>query len=245
METTTGVDPTIKRVTITAEAAAGTSAPLTIAPEEPAPTGGARRRTQRKARKLDLTNLVVTKSGGQDGGGSTSPGTMVQLAASRVPGSDSSHAVGASSALTVSAAAVGRVAPAAANDPVGATSGGATPTHSLAHQRVVLAKPKNKTAKVLLAAPKHGKKVGGAVASTSAKPHGHRKTAKKVHMSLKGLTSKLRRAKTIRKKATRHTLEEIKQELLKAGLIKADSKAPEDILRQMYADFMTLKKKAL
>jgi hypothetical protein len=86
----------------------------------------------------------------------------------------------------------------------------------------------------MLAAPK-----------AAAAPTQRKKTAKKIKVSLKGLGAANRRAKTIRKRATVHSLEEIKKELVAAALIKADSKAPEPILRQMYADFMTLKKRAL
>jgi hypothetical protein len=157
----------------------------------------------------------------QAGAGATSPGTMVQLAASHVPGANSGKAVGAVAPLTAAGAPVGQVAPSALN----AVSGGA---------KVVLAKSR-KASKVVLAAKPPAPK---------AAPQ-RKKTAKKIKVSLKGLGAAARRAKTIRKRATGHTLEEIKKELVAAGLIKTDSKAPEAILRQMYADFMTLKKRAL
>jgi hypothetical protein len=72
-----------------------------------------------------------------------------------------------------------------------------------------------------------------------------RKTAKKIRVNLARLGKKLRRATTIRKKATKQSLEEVKKELIKANLIKAESKAPESILRQMYSDYMMLRAKAL
>jgi hypothetical protein len=59
------------------------------------------------------------------------------------------------------------------------------------------------------------------------------------------LSRKIHKAKAIRKNATESSLEEIKKILNKAGLIKEDSKAPEAMLRQMYADYMTLKGRAL
>jgi hypothetical protein len=40
-------------------------------------------------------------------------------------------------------------------------------------------------------------------------------------------------------------IEKLKKELETAGLIKAGSKAPEIILRQMYTDFQVLKQRAL
>jgi hypothetical protein len=64
-------------------------------------------------------------------------------------------------------------------------------------------------------------------------------------MSTTGLGKKLHRAKTIRQDAKDTSLEGIKKILIKAALIKSDSKAPEPVLRQIYADYMMLKKKAL
>jgi hypothetical protein len=45
--------------------------------------------------------------------------------------------------------------------------------------------------------------------------------------------------------AKKQKLEDVKKILVDAKLIKADSKAPEGVLRQMYADYMTLKNRAL
>jgi hypothetical protein len=69
--------------------------------------------------------------------------------------------------------------------------------------------------------------------------------ARKIKVSMKTLRKKIHRAKTLRTAAEKATVEEIKKELLKAGILKGDSKAPEGILRQMYADFLTLKARAL
>lgn len=224
-------DPNIKTIPLTAEMAQSLSPKAMEGGEVSIP-----RRRSRKAKARggaadavpDLSTVKVTKevpapvtsaaASPQAGAGATSPGTMVQLAASHVPGANSSRAVGAVAPLTATGAPVGAIAPAA--------TGGA---------KVVLAKSR-KTKKVMLAAPK---------AVAAAAPTQRKKTAKKIKVSLKGLGAANRRAKTIRKRATAHSLEEIKKELVAAGLIKTDSKAPEPILRQMYADFMTLKKRAL
>jgi hypothetical protein len=106
--------------------------------------------------------------------------------------------------------------------------------------RVVLAAAKKKKSNVVLAAAK-------AVAPLT---HAHAKTkkvkvARRVRVSMAGLSRKINKAKDIRKKATGDSIEEIKKALEKAGLIKKESKAPETMLRQMYADFMMLKKRAL
>jgi hypothetical protein len=168
-----------------------------------------------------IANAVMATATAQAGTGATSPGTMVQLAASHIPGANSSRAVGAVAPLTAVGAPIGAIAP--------ASTGGA---------KVVLAKSR-KTNKVMLAAPK------ALITATATTLSQRKKTAKKIKVNLKGLGAANRRAKTIRKRANAHTLEEIKKELVAAGLIKTDSKAPESILRQMYADFMTLKKRAL
>lgn len=70
-----------------------------------------------------------------------------------------------------------------------------------------------------------------------------KKTVKRV--SVNGINRKLRRAKTIKKKSKDTPLETIKKKLVEGGLVKADTKAPEDVLRQMHSDFMVLQKKAL
>ena len=71
------------------------------------------------------------------------------------------------------------------------------------------------------------------------------KVARKVRVSMVALSRKIGKAKDIRTKASGDKIEDIKKALQKAGLIKAESKAPEIMLRQMYADFMMLKKRAL
>jgi hypothetical protein len=72
-----------------------------------------------------------------------------------------------------------------------------------------------------------------------------RKVAKKIRVSLHGLNKRVTRANHIRKDASKQPIAEVKKTLVSAKLIKADSKAPEDILRKMYADYMMLKNRAL
>jgi hypothetical protein len=223
-------DPTIKKIVLTANTT-------------PIPTGGEikRRKSRRAARGGGDTTttasspVVVNKipaTGAVVGGGATSPGTLQQLAASHIPGSNSSKAVGAIAPLTVAQATIGKVAPAAANDPVvlAPAKGGAT-----TDAKVTLVKSRKAARRVMLAAAKPS--------TTTAAPR--RKTAKKLKVSLSGLGKRLHHARTIRKGASKKSLDEIKKALTEAKLVKPDTKAPEDILRQMYADYMTLRKKAL
>jgi hypothetical protein len=171
---------------------------------------------KRSTRKKKYIIKSVTVQ--KEGGGSTSPGTAEQLASTRVPGSDNTKAVGAVSGLTQSGATVGLIAPSSAP--------------SIAGARVVLAKSRKKSS-VILAGPK------------PAALKAHKKTAKKVHVNLKGLTRKVHKAKTIETKATETSLSDVKDTLVKAGLIKAETKAPESVIRQIYSDLMVLKKRAL
>lgn len=172
-------------------------------------------------------NAAKTYKVGKEGGGA-SPGTPVQIAASHLP----SPAPGSMPA----AAPVGVNTPPMQSAAPVKTGGGAAP----APVRVVLTAAKKKKGKVLLAAAK----------TVAPLAHAHAKTkkvkvARKVRVSMAGLSRKINKAKDIRKKATGDSIEEIKKSLEKAGLIKKESKAPETMLRQMYADFMMLKKRAL
>ena len=151
-------------------------------------------------------------------GGGTSPGTLTQLAASHTAPVKAVAPVGLNSALTQKGAPL-------------QTAG------SKAHvpMKVVLAAAKKK-GKVLLAAAKPVVQVEKTRKS---------KAARKVRVSMTGLSRKIKAAKTIRQKASKDTIDDIKKALVKAALIKMDSKAPEQMLRQMYADYMMLKKRAL
>lgn len=143
-----------------------------------------------------------------DGAG-MSPGTMDQLASTRVPGLPvKSH--------DIPVQLIGAVHP----NPIGGQS-----------QKVIL----SKTAKV--------KKVFLSPPTKKSSHEEKKKTVKRV--SVNGINRKLRRAKTIKKKSKDTPLETIKKKLVDGGLVKADTKAPEDVLRQMHSDFMVLQKKAL
>ena len=166
------------------------------------------------------------------GGGSTSPGTLVQLTASSLPGSPGvPKPVGVDSPLTAAGAPLqtaGKRSTKPESKPE-AKSEAATPV------KVVLAAAKKK-GRVILAAAKPATPAGKTRKVSKSK---------KVRVTISSLSRKIHKAKAIRKTATESTLEEVKKVLSKAGLIKEDSKAPEPMLRQMYADYMTLKGRAL
>lgn len=193
------------------------------------------------AKSLSPTNYEEIKSGGGAGktrrkqpkkytivreGGAMSPGTEDQLVSTRVPGTDSSHAVGFSSKMTEEGAPIGAIAPAAAAAVIGGSK----------EPKVHLAKTYKK-AKVVLAPSAQTKKKG----KTEAK----KKSVKMLKMNLTGFTRKLKKASGIHKSAKEKTLKEIKDVLIKMELVNKETKAPEDVLRQIYSDVETMKKRAL
>jgi hypothetical protein len=81
-------------------------------------------------------------------------------------------------------------------------------------------------------APKHAKK------------HQTRKV-RKVTLGVSSLHKRITRAKKLHKKVKDMPIETLKDKLIKGGLIKPNSKAPDHILRQMAADAEVVKNKAL
>ena len=114
--------------------------------------------------------------------------------------------------------------------------------------KVILDKSNNKTRKLILA-PKKVIKLppgpNGLVNVPKKHPAKTQKVARRIRVSVAGLNKRVNRAKTIKKESQVMPIEKLKKELETAGLIKAGSKAPETILRQMYTDFQVLKQRAL
>jgi len=183
---------------------------------EEAAEGGSHSRKGVKSRSQKKFKVTATR----DGGG-TSPGTLIQLASTSAPGA-AVAASGLPSDLTLAGAAIGKIAPSI----VGGT----------AEPKIVLSKTKKKS-KIRLTAPKPVVK--------AAEVHPRRKTMKKVNMSLKGLTRKMKKASKIRRSATEKSIGDIKKELISMDLVKADTKAPDNVLRQIYSDVEMMKKRAL
>lgn len=243
MSLTRAEDKNIKQIQISEAVAKGVAAAEMGALSSSEGGGSANTRKRRgggRANKTLRLGLIE-----KEGGGATSPGTLVQLTASHVPGGALvQEPVGRNASLTRSGAPFeGGGGGGAASTPAAASH---TPPSSAKPVKVVLAPKAKKTVanRLVLAAgtpkPAGLQALKGGVATT----HKTRKV-RKIKMSMRGLSKKIHRARTIRQKATETKLEHIKKELQKAGLIKADSKAPDTIIRQMYADYMTLKTRAL
>lgn len=110
--------------------------------------------------------------------------------------------------------------------------------------RVVLAPPKRRTRIALKAKKMRGG--SGCGVPDAAKPivggaH-HTRKARKIHLRVKGVTSRLAKAKKAKKQAMSAPISEVKARLESAGVIKKTSKAPESMLRTMYADLLITKK---
>ncbi len=112
--------------------------------------------------------------------------------------------------------------------------------------KVILEKTKKTKEKIVLAhaKPKTLKEPPGVIVAKKAKTK-TLKAARRIRVSLDGLSKRIHRAKTIKKDSEKISLEDIKKKLQQAGLIKKDSKAPETMLRQMYIDLEQLKQRAL
>lgn len=165
---------------------------------------------KRKTRKLSF------------GGGSTSPGTIVQLQTT-----STNNIQGLSSKLTSQASTIT-----------------ASPLLTGGKKRVILKSAPKKENRVTLSVSKMPKSIEHLNTNTSLKNKSH-KTSQKIKFSLKHLNKKISKARTIKKQSEEKSLDEIKKILSDAKLIKVDSKAPEAMIRQIYSDFMVLKHKAL
>ena len=171
----------------------------------------------------------------QKGSGSTQAGTITQLH-STSSSSDNATATAAIEGINPS-----RMAEVAANitAPTTILKGGVQTPKST---KVIVSAPKKKTQKVILSVAKTIQIPKPTTVSQKAKT---RKASKRIQFSLKNLRTKLHKAKTIKKSSEEKSLDEIKKILTESKLIKSDSKAPEQMIRQIYNDFMTLKHKAL
>jgi len=103
--------------------------------------------------------------------------------------------------------------------------------------RLVLAPHKRKT-RIALKAKKHK---GGSVSSTDKLFGGTRK-ARKIHLRTRGVTSRLAKAKKVKKIVDNASIASVRLKLEHAGIIKKGSKAPDSMLRTMYTDLLITKK---
>ena len=110
---------------------------------------------------------------------------------------------------------------------------------------VRLLPPKRKTRIALKAQKHHGGSESGLGEKTNVPPiagGAHTRKARKIHLRVKGVTARLVKAKKAKKTAMAAPISEVRHKLEAAGVIKKGSKAPEAMLRNMYADLLITKK---
>ena len=108
-------------------------------------------------------------------------------------------------------------------------------------QANTLTTPKQEGGKLILAGKKSKTKL------LLAPPSGRKKT-RKIRVQLTGMKKRLTRAKTIHKESKEKSIDEIRKILEDAKLIKpaaSGKKVPDDMLRNIYKDYMLLRGKAL
>jgi hypothetical protein len=113
-------------------------------------------------------------------------------------------------------------------------------------RRLVLAPPKRRTRIAL----KAKKMRGGSESANNVPPPPQlpiaggaaTRKARKIHLRVKGVTSRLAKAKKAKKQAMSSPIGEVRSKLEAAKVIKKGSKAPEAMLRNMYADLLITKK---
>lgn len=109
-------------------------------------------------------------------------------------------------------------------------------------RRLVLAPPKRKTRIALKAKKMRGGSDAAGLTPELAKLFGGAtRKARKIHLRVKGVTSRLAKAKKAKKAAESASISTIRSKLESSGVIKKGSKAPEKMLRTMYADLMITK----
>lgn len=104
--------------------------------------------------------------------------------------------------------------------------------------KLVLAPKKKKTGAILLAPPSHRKLTG--TRST--------RSSKKIRVQLSNMKKRITTAKVIHKESKEKSIDEIRRLLEEAKLVKPASsgkKVPDDILRNIYRDYLILRNKAL
>jgi hypothetical protein len=132
-----------------------------------------------------------------------------------------------------------------APEPVGVLSGVSPeqPAPVGGARRLVLA-PRKRGTRIALKAKKQR---GGSSTPNNIPPPanlagGATRKARKIHIRVKGVTSRLAKAKKAKKEAMSCPIGEVRSKLEAAKVIKKGSKAPEAMLRNMYADLLITKK---
>lgn len=222
MSSTTS-DPNVKQLVVTGGAA------------ESFVNKGTRRRRRSSAR-------TETRKAEKAQEGGTTQGAMTQVDANKAPGPQPTNTNSLSQAKASNASNLAKSVTNSSSATVSVTAKDAVGGAIAKPVKVILGASKKKTKVVL--APAKVKKIPG-LATGGAPVNKTRKVAKKIRMSLGGFGKRVTRANSIRHEAKKQKIEDVKKTLVEAKLVKPESKAPESVLRQMYADYMVIKNRAL
>jgi hypothetical protein len=133
-----------------------------------------------------------------------------------------------------------------APSPVGVVSGVAVEQPApVGGARVVLKAPKRKTRIALKAKKLRGGSESvekGNMPPGAQLMGGFTRKIRKIQLRVKGVTNRLKKAKNAKKQAMLAPIGAIRTKLESAGVIKKGSKAPEQMMRNMYADLLITKK---
>ena len=175
--------------------------------------------------KAQLPLLQAAKqTGGND------PTVMAAKALSQLPMLQATGQKGGNTGATVNLASTRSVTTPGASQPLPGVSG--KPMEDLAPVSGGAITLRSRKGKISLKAPKKLK----------ITPSATTRKARKIKVGVKGLKTRLNRAKKAHNHAQTMAIATVKQRLVKAGVIKATTKAPEHMLRTMYADLLVTKK---
>jgi hypothetical protein len=106
--------------------------------------------------------------------------------------------------------------------------------------------PKLQETNVILNPPKQSRvKLQPKVHSNIKEQINTTRKARRIKLNLSNLTHRFTRAKKVKDDTEKKPIESVREYLIQKGVIQAKSKAPEKMLRSMYADFLLLKDQAL
>jgi len=110
-----------------------------------------------------------------------------------------------------------------------------------------LVEPKPELTKVILNPPKQSRvKLQPKILHSNVKePLNTTRKARRIKLNVSNLTHRFTRAKKVKDETEKKSMDTVREYLVQKGVIQAKSKAPEKMLRSMYADFMMLKDQAL
>jgi hypothetical protein len=175
--------------------------------------------------KAQLPLLQAAKQGGGN-----DPTVMAAKALSQLPILPTINQKGGNTGATVNLASTRSVTTPGATQPLPGLSG--KPMEDLAPVSGGAVTLRSRKGKISLKAPKKLK----------ITPTATTRKARKIKVGVKGLKTRLNRAKKAHNHAQTMAIATVKQRLVKAGVIKPTTKAPEHMLRTMYADLLVTKK---